>query len=682
MAGAATLANVSQKQMLDEDTRLLLGRELGQAFADSWNATNDLRAQVEVRRDQYEGLLDDKPLEWSANNNYPVTKHQIRTAAIQIARTALGTDPIFEVEADDPRYDEAAQNVEAFNQFWHERTRLRSKGYIAILESLITGQAWLKPGIRATGKQIPDITMMMPDEPITVDQLDVIPTCDYVVTEDMMLLPATAPSFRRAKGAFARTILRWNDIMQAKRRKAFYEDAIERLKLTWQEELTVSQTHEQQGIAETTPSEIWSAEFECWEGIYRWAIPGTDEEIEWLILAAYSVDREGDAIILRCEPYRPLFGDQWFFTPIITDPKPNSLWGGSLVENIRGLQNFINSMFNACTDAVQITLLPPLAMSPAAYAQRRNLVWGPLAKWPVMPNDVAPIMSSGNSLAAVQAGLGMVDMARQMSERVVGVSDPTSGRPSQEKRTAYELSLVAQSSSQIFEHHVVMVQIGPEEGCGLESYAEMMMQIIRRFLPKQPLLYRSGGQGQSPFHVMKPEYHDGKYRFIARGNSATSNPEVRGNRAQAVMQSIGQNPFAIPGIMDSPEMIVEKAKRIYKAYNEYYQAMGVKHPESYIGGEPETFEEAIRVVAVINPQVAMQLMEQYQMQMAQYQMQMAQAQASANPMGVGAAPGAGAYPGAAGAGGAGGIPGVPGLGAPAGMGAFVPRLGPAGYGSS
>jgi len=148
------------------------------------------------------------------------------------------------------------------------------------------------------------------------------------------------------------------------------------------------------------------------------------------------------------------------------------------------------------------------------------------------------------------------------------------------------------------------------------------------------------------------------------------------------MQSMGQNPFAIPGIMDSPEMIVEKAKRIYKAYNEYYQAMGVKHPESYLGGEPETFEEAIRVVAVINPQVAMQLMEQYQMQMAQYQMQMAQAQAAANPMGVGAAPGAGAYPGAAGAGGAGGIPGVPGLGAPAGMGAFVPRLGPAGYGSS
>ena len=671
MAESAVLSDDSRKTALDEETRLTLGRELGQEFNDSYSASTQLRFDVTDYRDQYESILPEKKLKWQANIAIPSTKHMINSAAIRISSAAFGADPIFEVEAEDPAYDEVAQEEENYHQVWNERNRLKTKGYMAVRDGLIAGQCWLKNGVRRTGKPPPDWNALMPDIPLRLDQLDVVPTCDYVITEDMMLLPFTAPNFKSAKGAFSRVKLRWNDIVLAQKSKVFYPDAVELLKAKWQKDNSRTYSQEQMGIETQVPRKIWSAEFECWEGIYRWTRPGDDTEQEWLILAYYPLESAGDAIILRCKPYKEVYGDTWFFVPIIIDPKPNSMWGGSMCKSIQGLQNFTNSMFNGCTDAVQISLLPPMKVGMGTYTKRKQLKWGPLEMWPVTsPTDVLePMSGSPSSMAALSAGMGMIDLCRQMMERVTGQSDPTTtGKVSEERRTAFEIGLVAQAGDVIVDHQVILVEIGTEEGHGIEAFAQNQMAIIRNFLPKWPITYKSNKQGQGPWPVVKPEWHEGSYRFIPHGNSAGANPEVRFKRAQVTLGAMMQDPFVIPSPFDlqHQDVLLEKVRRIYKVRRDFYEAMGCKHPERNIGGEPQTFEEAVIIAANINPAIGQAIA----MQMAQQAMRAEAQGAFGAPGGMVPVPGetaAGGFGGGIAATGAGGGAGVPGLGIPTGM---------------
>ncbi len=617
MADTIAEINETKKTRLDEETLLVLGRELGREFSDSWDASTNLRADVSDYRDQYESIVPQKPLDWQANIAIPSTKHSINMAALRISKATFGSDPIFEVECDDPNFDEAAQEEENYHQVWNERNRLKTKGYMAIKEALVAGQCWLKNGVKKTGAPPPDYSRLMTPDfqqiPIRIDQLDVVPTCDYVITEDMMLLPFSAPNFKRAKGAFTRTTLRWNDIAKAQKAKRFYESSVDKVKLRWQTEHKLSPSQEQMGIESQIPRALWSAEFDCWEGIYRWVKPGENEEREWLILAYYDTETAGDAVILSCKPYQEVYGEDadWFFTPIIVDPKANSMWGGSMAYWLRGLQNFINAMFSGCTDAVQLKLLPPLLVNQSIYNQRKDLRYGPLRMWPVTnPTDIMPLPDSSSTLGALQAGLNMVEMCRQMTERLSGQNDPASGKVSEEKRTAYEIGLVATSGDQIIDHYVILVEIGTEDGHGIEAFAQNQMMIIKQFLPQWPVSYKTTRQGRSGDAIVDPQWHQAKYRFIPHGNSAGSNPEVRFKRAEAMLGAMMQDPFALPSVfdLDRPDLLLEKIKRIYKARRDFYEGMGNKHPERSIGGEPQTVDEAIAIAATINPEIKQAIM--------------------------------------------------------------------------
>jgi hypothetical protein len=576
-------------------------------MGDARDAAETMLAKVEGYRDQYEGVMPPKTFKWSSNVHVPETKATLNAAAAKIADAALFTDPIYEVESEDPLYDDYAQEIENYNEYWHDRTRLRPKGKMAILDSLITGQCWLHPGVEATGKvlpPLPDMFNMEPEQPLSISQLDALPTCNYVITEDMCLLPFTAENFKQANGAFGRTWRRWTDIENG----GFYKESVEILRTRWQEDRHVSQTHEQQGIGTSTPQKVEHALFECWEGIYRWKRDGEKQEKDYFMLVAWSDDNRGAATILTCMEYEPLYGKQWFFIPIICSPKPKSMWGGSMCEDMRGLQNWLNATFNQCTNAINMAILPPIAAPATSRLHTDNLKWAPHQKWALQnPQEVQVLQMPSTVFSGINAAMNQTQFVLQVKERVTGVSAVMQGTKQQDNRTKFEVNAVIEQGNDIYKHQVSMIQFGMDEDQGFEAYAACFMNILRNFLPPRPIRYQSR-QSSQKWSVATPEMSKGEYRFIPHGNTATTNPEVRFKQTQATRQAVAQSPFCQISPMDTPDGVLAKVKRWYKAESENLLAMGQKRPDLWLGGEPETPEEALAIAFKIDPQAVMQIL--------------------------------------------------------------------------
>lgn len=582
-----------------------LAKELQYAFDDSVSAGAARAAMVMDHRDQYEGELSAKPHDWQCNVNMPLTSSHIDNVAIAIADVIGGSTPIFQVEAMDPADDESAHHEEEFMQYWNERMRLKTKLHAAVHDALITGESWLKNGVERTGKELP----MQMVKPLKLDELDVKPTVDVVVFEDQMLLPFNAPTFADAKGAFSRTWVRWSTIIKAKKSGTISNETVEKLRASWESNPAPTQQEQSAGVEPQRPRSIWEARFECWEGIYRWPKTGTEDEVDWLVLFYYPLTTSGgggaSGLVLKAVPYEPVFGEKWFFTPIIVDRLPNSLHGRSMCQPIAGLQQLLNANVNQAVDAITMSIMPPIAVGTSA--RRLGLKWAPMEQWPVSAQDVQVLSGSASQASAVAQSMSMNEFMRQMAERQTGMSDPAMGRQSAKQTTAFEVNAVIDSGSRKFNWQVCTVQLGTEEGEGLEGYAEMLLEIFRRFLPPYPVMYRSNQAGNRGASVIDPAVHDGSYQIFVHGNSAASNPQLRMQRAKTILEAMASCPLVQFSAIDSVEIIISKAQGMYKSWAEFLISMGEKHPESYIGGEPATIEEAMAIVMVINPQVGMQI---------------------------------------------------------------------------
>lgn len=592
---------------LGEEDRTELEKVLSKEFIASWDASGGLRDRAAKNRDMFAGVLPKRPRAWMSNVNIPLVRYMVRQAAINISRAALPGEPYFEVEAIDPQFEDAESYEEVWLQFWNENIRLKEKLFLAVEDALTTGQAWLKPGIKATGKPAPSY-----EQPtITLDELDVIPDLNVIVTEDMMLCPVTAPNFKLARGAFCRKKLRWNEIVQGVKSKTIYKDAGEYLAIQWMQPENVPQTLELLDLVEQVPTEIWTHTFTCWEGIFRWTKPGEDTETEWLLLVYWNEEEGGPVKVLKCTEYTQYFGDLWFFVPIIPSPKPNSMWGQALCDDLRGIQNWMNATFNQISDAVTLQVLPPIAINPTSEMYQRKMEWAPMQFWPMSnPADIHAVDLGGSANAGMGIAMGQLDFMRQMGERTSGVSDLSVGKTADEQRTATEIGAVVEAGNQIFEHHVNQVQKGTDENHGLEAYATLMMRIINKFMPAHPILYRTVKGSNMRWRTIDPMWHKGNYRFATHGAAGAHNPQIRLQKAQAAKQGAMQSPFMMLSMLDNPMTIAEKVRRWYRVESDYYQALGFNHIESLIGSQPQTIEEALNVAAAVNPQILMQILSQ------------------------------------------------------------------------
>jgi hypothetical protein len=576
-----------------------LERDLNLAFDNSHNAGAERREMREGWRATYWGQLLEKPLPWMSNVDMRLAKYIVDSSAKKFANAVFGSDPLCELQSRVPGGDDDAKEEQNYQQFWYDVIRLRVKGYIAILWSMIDGECWLWPEAKRTNN--PEIKVAS-SKPITIDQLDVVPDVRVVLADDTMLLPFDAPTFYLARGAFARTMMRWNDITKLADSGQMYFDAVDRLKTKWQEGNPQTEKQRQQGVDTTSPNNIWDSSFECWEGIYRWTKPGEDEERVYL-MTLYSPVLQGDTtvIVLKMVEYTQFYGDAWIPCPIICDPNPNSLHGNSAVGDLEGFHSWINATFNQCTDALTISIMPPRAMGLSSIG--KNLKYEPGAQWDVSPGDVAEIRSDPGVFRGIQVGMSMIEDVRGMGARLKSADDTSIGKVTAGDKTKYEIGAVLQASDQMQEQHITSLQIGADEGQGFKAVYEMLFQITKQFLPKRPLMYRSPkSSDKDPFTTIDPKVHQGSYDFIPTGSSMSSSQQVKYAKAQATMQSVGASEFCMVSAQMEPPEVLDVMKRRWNAQAAFLAAIGNPHPETVLGGEPNSVNEAMSAASIVFPQ--------------------------------------------------------------------------------
>jgi len=602
-AQTADIATNTRNKALDAAELTQLGKELGIAFQASEGQASAFLDDVQSYRDLFAGVLPAKENDWSANVNVPATEYLVKNAARQLAAKVTGHTPMYLIEPADEQYVDYTAGLEQFVEQWVGKIRLRTTASLAIMEALVTGQAWIKSGIRKTGKKLATNPMMQ-QQAMNPEQLDVAPTAEVVVTEDMLLVPFTAPSFDRARGAFAKIMLTWDDIELAY--KSMYEDSVYKLKTQWAVNNAVSPGNEQLGITEWVPDGIDTAEFTCYEGFFKWRRGADKVSTKWYMLLACPNDT-GDPIVLRCVPYEDVY-DSCMFSPLINDPSPRSMWGRSMIAGLRDLQTFTNSTFSQMTDSITLTLLPPMAVPQGSDILRKRVKWGPMALIPVSnPSEIQPLPPAAN-LTAFGPAMNMMDTVRSYGERLTGTTDVTTGKTEENKRTAYEIGVVVESGNELKNYTVGILEMGLHEGDGLEGVAVKLVEIFNRYFPPMPIKYGVRKSGKMGWEASKPEWFTGNYRFSLNGSNQTWNPQVKIQRAMQTLEQLKMCPFAAYAPSDTPDIIVEKTQRMWSAWRDFLGSMGHRDPEVWIRSEPQTLAECLGVVSIVNPQMYQTLM--------------------------------------------------------------------------
>jgi hypothetical protein len=577
---------------LSEDDQQALAKELGEQMGKAYDAGSGYRDDILDWRAQYEGDLENKPEKWQANYNIPHISSVIDTVSDQLSGLICSGIPFFSCEPNDPADDIEANTMEQMMEYWLRRMHFNASVRLGIHDTLLSGTNW----IISWAERNPNPSENYSDT-ATVENIEAYPFKEWVSPEDIILIPFHAQSFLRAKGGFVRNIKRWSEILAAEEDKRFYKEGVEQVKANWSQTRAQTYAQQAQGVEVVEPTDLWTAEFETWWGIYRWVKPGDKQEREYMIDVAWSPEQR-KAVVLRAVEYDSNKFGGWPFTVIANRPRKDSMWGRSSVKPISGMQKWYNATFDQMTDAITLTIMPPLAIRPGAG--RRKYTWGPQAMNQVS-NPATDIVSMGpanTSLAGIGAALNMTGFVQGMSDRQTGTSEPTMGVPTQERRTAFEMGLVAQGGNVRFESQVAYLEIGAGEDSGLETFAYKLAAVLGAFMPRMPFKFPAPTATQGMM-TAEPKVYDLKYRFTLRANSALSSPDMRLKKAMASIQQIQQCPLTNPSVLDSPERLIEKMRAIWQSYREVWQIMGNKNPEEVIGAEPQTIEEALAVAAAI-----------------------------------------------------------------------------------
>jgi hypothetical protein len=166
------------------------------------------------------------------------------------------------------------------------------------------------------------------------------------------------------------------------------------------------------------------------------------------------------------------------------------------------------------------------------------------------------------------------------------------------------MGLVAEGGNIRFDEQVAYIEIGVNRDEGLEAYPMKLMALLRRYMPKMPLSFRNKGHSAEEAVIAPPAIYDMDFTFTLRAQDSTASPETRFKRAQATLEQMKMCPFVMVSPLDTDESLIEKVARMWRGYRDLLQAMGKRNVEAIIGNEPQSYEEAIAVAAVINPQAA------------------------------------------------------------------------------
>lgn len=128
--------------------------------------------------------------------------------------------------------------------------------------------------------------------------------------------------------------------------------------------------------------------------------------------------------------------------------RPDNLWPMGVLDNLVGMQFRLDQISNACADAIDLSIDPPLAV----YGEVEEFVWAPGAQVHLGENGRVDNLSK--NLSGVFAALQERQQIIQEMELYAGSPRETMGIRSAGEKTATEVSRLFEASSKIFKEKI------------------------------------------------------------------------------------------------------------------------------------------------------------------------------------------------------------------------------------
>lgn len=431
---------------LSKKARQELGQMLREKILHAVNQKRDRDDRIRQWRSQYEAVTYSKNFPWpnSASLNVPVTRSIVDTVTAIIQSAMTDTTPLIRCEGYPGTNAEQARALEMFLN-WQaaeqiDLTRVWDEGTLPALRdgTTIFKLAWEKYNKKVRKRSLepdpdggtdeggnPKLSWALTEEnDYEVNQ----PVIDVIDILDFFLYPANAKTIKSAIGVGNRIWKTANDLRQGVADGIYDKAAVSDLLQTIpqgdrdNDESTGGDpgTAANVGLDSAEPYDTADRAYQLFECIWKYS---ADED--GLQEDCYFVVDINSGILIRAIHYPFWHGERNYFdfTPL---RRPQSFYGYSLPEVLEDLQSEVNAIRNQRVDAGSLMNSPVMLVRRGAMRDWNKQRWRPGAKMEVEdPEKDVKILSfqAGN----LQSSFAEEQSAREMAEKVTGVSDTAMG---------------------------------------------------------------------------------------------------------------------------------------------------------------------------------------------------------------------------------------------------------------
>ncbi len=568
---------------LSLDARQRLGHELIEKIRSARSGMADMLDKLKDWDALYEGKLPEKAVPWPGCSNIcvPLTQWVCDTYKARIADVILSVLPLVLVEPpaglQQPEYKKRAQGVESFLQSYCERMKLGDILADDVLSSALrspvaaTKIAW-RDEMRQTQRFMPTVDPMTGEPMLGEDGQGVFepqevqesryrgPRVEFVDIRNLVIWPLTAKSVEECQ-------------IVGDRFSLTKQQDKERVKLGKFDRVALNLEAESEEGSEAAAE---FDELDEYMGIERL---GDYEQLDfWEVIAAYDADGDGfaeDCVftihdetggIVRAIRY-PYYHGLRYYDFCVLFPRAGRAFGRTMPQILEGSQRELNAIHNQRIDAVTLAMSKPFVGRRSSTVDYDTLLIAP--GYVTLLDDLNDVKEL--AIDPQIPGMDVEQMARDYAERASGIFDQTTGKESEEKKTATEVGLVASSAGIRFADTIRAVH---------QSIINIARQVAG-------LCYQYAGDEELQAYQIERDDLIFPWRYVAHGNTGTANKTQQRQESMLLYDKLIQSP-----------LVAQDLTRIWRLSQDLLQAFDRTDTEAYVGSE----DEARQLMAQIQAQ--------------------------------------------------------------------------------
>jgi len=264
-----------------------------------------------------------------------------------------------------------------------------------------------------------------------------------------------------------------------------------------------------------------NTEYELWEVFARYDVNGDGLEEEVLL----TISPDWNEQPLRSQ-YAPYWNGCRPYIAYRPKPRSNRFYGRSLAAEIQPLQDEADARINQDLDATTISVLAaltpilPLSAKRAWETHRFKLLE------PIYSDVPEQFRTLSQAIGQIRQTDPQLDRIFVLAERVSGMSDPQTGRPSEGSKTAFEINTVVQEGNIKFAEYIEQLQLSNTElGYQVIEHAYQLAQESSAFAERIQAIV-----GKDPFADLSTSTIRRRVAVRPVGNTIVSNKEQEARR--------------------------------------------------------------------------------------------------------------------------------------------------------